>query len=235
MRAFFVAFGTVLYERVWLSYKSTFLGLALTVIGEALNYTLNTVPDPRVHALCALLTTIFIAWKDKKVKEGAAKLLGFAILFIALGAHAAGGTPTARTAQAVAANPHALEQVIAEDPNAVQPAPDPLPATPLFGGCVKNGKVCFGPSIGVVMAAVNLSTGKIEGAFSPGVGYGFTAFPGKWYSAGLSLHLVIDPGAQQASAAGVLKLINGYFRPGFSKGFIGDKGSRLLFGFGVDL
>jgi hypothetical protein len=235
MKAFFAGIGKMLLERVWLSYRSTILGLLVTVFGELLNYFYLTVPDPRIHAACALLTTIFIAWKEKKVKEGAVKLLTIAFLFCSFGALAAGGTPTARTAEAVAVNPHALEQAIAEDPGAVQPAPDPLPAVPLFGGCTKSGKLCFGPSLGIVLSAINLSTGKIEGAFSPGVGYGFTAFPGKWYSAGVSVHLVVDPGAQQASAAGVLKLINGYFRPGFSKGFIGDKSKRLLFGFGVDL
>jgi hypothetical protein len=233
LKAFFVGLFTELYHRVWLSYRSTILGIGVAAIGEALNYTYNTVPDPRIHAACALLTTIFLAWKDRKVKEGVVKLLVI-FLFVTSAAYAQ-GSPSARAhAAATGANPDALGNAIAEDPNAVQPS-DPVPASPLFGGCVAKEKVCFGPSIGVVMAAINLSTGKIEGAFSPGVGYGFTAFPGKWYSLGASLHLVIDPGAQQASAAGVLKLINGYFRPGYSKGFVGDKSDRLLFGFGVDL
>jgi hypothetical protein len=229
MRAFFVAFATVLHERVWLSYKSTFIGLGLTLIGEALNYTLNTVPDPRVHALCALLTTIFVAWKDKKVKEGSAKLLGFVIFFVALGAQAAGGTPGARTAQA-AVSGGTIADVAQSDP-----LPEPPPVTPAHSGCLKNGKLCFGPTFSLTVAAINLTTKKVEGSFAPGIGVGMTLNPGLWSSVGVDFYLNLDPGAQNASGAILVKLLNGYVRAGYSKGFIGDTSHRLLFGTGIDL
>jgi hypothetical protein len=82
---------------------------------------------------------------------------------------------------------------------------------------------------------VNLSTGKVEGAFAPGVGYGFTRNPGAWSSFGVDLYFVLDPGAQQLSTSLILKLVNGYLRVGLSKGFIGDKSIRIPVGVGVPL
>lgn len=149
---------------------------------------------------------------------------------------------------------HADEAAAAPAPNApviVTPAPkptggtladvapsDPLPTPPAsssFGGCTKSGKVCFSPSVGVSIAAINLSTKKIEAAFSPGIGYGFTVNPGKWSSFGLDAQFVLNPGAQQASASIVAKLFNGYLRAGISKGLIGDTDWRVPFALGVDL
>jgi hypothetical protein len=131
-------------------------------------------------------------------------------------------------------NPSALADAIKQDPTAVQP--DVLPAKQAFGGCVGASKnICFAPSVSLTLAAINLQTKKIEGAFSPGVGYGFLVDPGKWSSFGASFHFVLDPGAQQASAALMLSLINGYIRAGIDKGFIGDTSWRLMFGTGVPL
>jgi hypothetical protein len=114
-------------------------------------------------------------------------------------------------------------------------APSDPPPSSMFGGCLKSGKVCFSPSVSITIAALNFSTKKIEGAFSPGVGYGFTAYPGQWYSVGADAYFTLDPGAQQASISLLGKFLNGYFRVGPSKGFIGDTSWRLLFGSGVNV
>lgn len=228
VKSFLLGLWATLHERVWLSYRSTILGVLVAVLGEALNYFYLSVPDPRVHAVVALLTTVFVAWKDRKVKEGSIKLLSIGILLFSFGAWAQ--HPQARAVQA-----HALADAIEQDPNAVPPdAPLPTPE-PQFGGCVKAGKLCFGPSAAIMVAAINLRTNKIEGAFTPGVGYGITLNPGKWSSLGADLYLTVDPAAQQGSVAVLLKFINGYFRIGASKGFIGDTAWRIPLALGIPL
>jgi hypothetical protein len=134
-----------------------------------------------------------------------------------------------------APNPEALKDAVAADPGAVQPAEDPPPPAPQFGGCVKAGKICFGPTVALTVTAINLSTGKIEGAFSPGLGFGMTVNPGKWSSFGTDFYFQVDPAAQQASTAILLKFFNGYLRGGVSKGFIGDRSWRIPLAFGVNL
>jgi hypothetical protein len=142
----------------------------------------------------------------------------------------------AMTCSALAApNPEALANAVAADTGAVQPPEDPPPPAPQFGGCVNAGKVCFGPTVALTVTAINLSTGKIEGAFSPGLGFGMTVNPGKWSSFGTDFYFQVDPAAQQASTAILLKFFNGYARVGVSKGFIGDRSWRLPFAFGVNL
>ena len=228
---FFQAFGTFLYERVWLSKKSTILGLLVFALGETLNYLgqLPSIPV-NVHLVITAITSVFILWRDQAVKDG--KIALFAIIFLFLpGVAQAQGSPTARRASA-----EALAGAISQDPNAVPPDVMPAPAPSPFGGCVGVRKnVCFGPSAVVGLVAINLSSKKVEGAFSPGVGYGFTVNPGKWSSFGADAFFVVDPGAQQVSGSLVLKLINGYLRVGVSKGFIGDVSWRIPVGLGVDL
>jgi hypothetical protein len=131
-------------------------------------------------------------------------------------------------------NPEALKDAVVSDPSAVQPGADEAPpAVPQFGGCVKQGKVCFGPSVAMTLAALNLKTKTVEGAFSPGIGYGFTVNPGKWSSLGADAYFTLDPAAQRASAAVLLKFFNGYIRVGASKGIIGDVAWRIPFAFGL--
>ena len=109
------------------------------------------------------------------------------------------------------------------------------PAPPQFGGCIQSGKLCVGPSIALSLAAFNLQTGKMEAAFAPGIGYGFTYNPGTWKSLGADFYVTVDPGAQKASVSFLGKLLNGYFRPGFSKAFVSDHAWRFLFSTGIDL
>lgn len=116
------------------------------------------------------------------------------------------------------------------------PGPTAAPVTAsTFGGCVPSGKVCFGPSLAITAVAINVSKGIVEGSFTPGLGYGFSAFQGKWYSFGADVYGDVDPAHQQASVALLLKLVNGYVRIGASKGFIGDHSWRIPIGIGIDL
>jgi hypothetical protein len=137
---------------------------------------------------------------------------------------------------AAAPKPEALANAVASDPGAVQPGADiPPPPTPQFGGCVKNGKICFAPSVALTLAAINMKTKTIEGAFSPGVGYGFTVNPGKWSSFGAAAYFTADPAAQRASGALLLSFFNGYLHVGASKGILGDVAWRIPLALGMGL
>lgn len=222
------AIGSFLYQRVWLSKKSTILGLLVYALGEVIIYFQGPSASPYARLVAGLVAAPFLAWKDKAVKDGSIALL--AILLFASGANAQGSPAARRNAQALA-------QAIESDPTAVQPGADvPPPPEPQFGGCVGAKKnMCFGPSASMTIAAINLDTKKIEGAFSPGIGYGFTLNPGKWSSLGADAYFTVDPAAQKASAAILLKFFNGYLRAGVSKGFIGDTAWRIPVAFGVPL
>lgn len=116
-----------------------------------------------------------------------------------------------------------------------QPGPTAPPVTASsFGGCPSQW-VCLGPSVAITAVAINLSTKKVEGAFSPGLGYGFTAHGGQWYAFGADIYGTVDPAAQQVSLTLMGKFLNGYLRVGVSKGFIGDQSWRIPIAFGVDL
>jgi len=131
-------------------------------------------------------------------------------------------------------NPEALKDAVASDPTAVQPGADtPPPPPPQFGGCIRNGKLCFGPSIALTVAAINLKTKVIEGAFSAGLGYGLTLNKGKWSSIGADAYFNLDPAAQRASASFMVSLMNGYLRVGLSKGIIGDVAWRVPLAIGL--
>jgi hypothetical protein len=231
MKAIFVAIGTFLYERVWLSRKSTILGLLVYILGEVIIYFQGPSASPYARLIAGLVAAPFLAWKDKAVAEGAIKLIAL-FLFVSFGAQAAAGTPSGRTAEA--ASQLGIKGTLA-DVAPSDPLPTPAVVAPKFGGCTKTGAVCFGPSVAVSMVAINFSSKKIEGAFAPGLGYGFTWKPGAWDSFGADAFFVLDPGAQQASASVVFKLVNGYLRVGISKGFIGDTSWRMPVGVGVDL
>lgn len=72
----FKAFFVGLYHRLWLSYRSTLLGLLVAAAAESLAYFGSTqgVP-PYIHALIGLVAAPFLMWKDQAVKDGTIKLL----------------------------------------------------------------------------------------------------------------------------------------------------------------
>lgn len=122
---------------------------------------------------------------------------------------------------------------LTDDPPPVV-VPAPLPAGPVIGGCFGALKQwCVAPAAAVSVIAINLSKGIIEGGFSPGAGLGLTYNTGQWYSVGLNLLLNMDVGAQNFNGAAMGSFLNGWLRVGYSKGFIGDRSGRMLFGIGI--
>ena len=71
----FKTFLVGLYQRLWKSYRSTLLGIAVAAATEMIAY--GSTPDvpPWVHMLAGVLTVPFLAWKDQAVKDGTIKLL----------------------------------------------------------------------------------------------------------------------------------------------------------------
>lgn len=252
----FEAFLVAFCHRVILSYKSTFLGLlvaaAVMLIGAAQSY-----PNHYVQVAAGLILIPFLSWRDQKVKDGTLKLFILAaIFFLPLAARAetfhpvttedvpdgllvfhplaSGGyfaiVPANFEQDATPAKP--VTGTLAD----VLPSDDPAPPTkPQIGGCFASGKHCIGPAIALSLGAINLSKKQVEGAFSPGVGLQLTLNSGQWYSVGIGAYFNLDAGAQNASAASMVSLLNGYLKVGYSKGFIGDTSARLLFGTGIDL
>ena len=230
-------------KRLFASYKSTLLGLAVAIAVEVVSYfatgTGPSAAPPWVHILASLVLAPLLAWKDKAVKDGEINVIqlpppkGFVHLTVMLALAAGLLLATAAKAATATPDPDAIAKAVASDPAAVQPE-DPQPAPSKFGGCVgKRGNICFAPSGSITFAAINLSTKKVEAAFSAGLGYGVTINPGKWDSFGFAAHFVVDPGVQQVSATGMLKLINDYVHVGVSKGLIGDLSWRIPIAFGA--
>lgn len=221
-KALFAAIGAFLYDRVWLSKKSTILGILVYGAGEALIYFQGPNANPHTRLVAGLIATPFLAWKDKALKEGVIKMSIILLFFSAFGANAQ--TPAARAARAAAVEEAPL------------PPEEPPPAPSKFGGCTKSGKICFGPSLALAVSAINITKKTVEGAFKPGLGFGMTVNPGKWSSYGVDFYLTLDPGpTQTASGALMIKFLNGYARAGISKGFIGDTALRIPIAVGVDL
>lgn len=114
-------------------------------------------------------------------------------------------------------------------------------ASPEFGGCIRNGAVCFGPSATVTVGQFNFSTSKFSGGIVPGVGYGATYAPTEWYATGLAGYLAFTVGRgepNQAIPSLMLSFAN-YLRLGAGVSVTETSGPvetqwRLLFGLGSD-
>lgn len=224
-KALLAAVGAFLYERVWISKKSTILGLLVYAAGEVLIYFQGPTANPYARLIAGLIAAPFLAWKDKASAAGTIKLT---IVLLFFGSNAAfAQTPAARAARANA--------IVEGEPVAVPPE-EPLPPSTRFGGCTRSGKICFGPSLALAVSAINLTKKSVEGSFKPGLGFGMTVNPGRWSSYGVDFYLTLDPGpTQTASGALMIKFLNGYARAGISKGFIGDTSLRIPIAVGVDL
>lgn len=160
--------------------------------------------------------------------------IALASSFLSFAAHADATPSTSASSASSSASPAPVKQALP----LVAPS-DPLPSQPVtassFGGCTVDGKWCFGPSVAITAAAINLTKKSVEGAFAPGLGYGLQLNKGQWYSVGADFYADINPATQQVSLAVMLKLVNGYLRIGASKGFIGDTAWRIPIGIGVDI
>lgn len=124
---------------------------------------------------------------------------------------------------------------LVESSNPVVPPPPQPVTTSTFGGCNKLGTFCYGPWVSISLMDINLTTGKIEPSFAPGVGYGFTMFKGQPYSVGFALLGNANPANQQASLAGLFSFFNGYVDLGPAKSFINDHSWRLLVGINLPI
>ena len=118
-----------------------------------------------------------------------------------------------------------------------------------FGGCIRGGSICFGPSATVTVGQFNFATSKFSGGIVPGVGYGATYMQSEWYATGLAGYLAFTVGKgepNQAIPSLMLSFAN-YLRLGagvsITEGICppGTKDCpvetqwRLLFGVGSDI
>lgn len=220
------AIGIFLRDHVWKSYKSTLLGLVVSAATDLL-LQLQHSQDPKWHLVAALILAPFLAWKDKAVADGTVKLPGAGTPGGSGAGPGAGGAAVLVLLSSLALGTGAL----AEDKSVVATPPP----SRIYGGCFAGGKVCVAPSASLTMVAINLSTKVVEGAFSPGIGVGFTAYPDQWFAFGADGFLSLDPGANKATVAFMGKFLSGYLRVGVSKGLIGDSSWRIPVAFGVDL
>lgn len=110
-----------------------------------------------------------------------------------------------------------------------------------FGGCIRNGAVCFGPSATVTVGQFNFATSKFTGGIVPGVGYGATYAPTEWYATGLAgyLSFTVGQGAPNEAIPSLMLSFANYVRVGAGVSITETEGPvdtqwRLLFGVGSD-
>lgn len=110
-----------------------------------------------------------------------------------------------------------------------------------FGGCFAGGKLCAGPSATITVGEFNLATQKFSGGVSPGIGYGMTYAPERWYATGLAGYLAFSVGGAQPNSARPALLLSfaNYLRLGVGLAVTErDVGTlkqwSLLFGIGSD-
>jgi hypothetical protein len=65
MKAFLLAVWTFIHERVWLSKKSTILGILVYALGEVIIYFQGPAASPYARLVAGLVAAPFLAWKDK--------------------------------------------------------------------------------------------------------------------------------------------------------------------------
>lgn len=106
----------------------------------------------------------------------------------------------------------------------------------LVGGCNAKGTICAGPSVAISPAAWDLTHHTVVASLSPGLGYGVTFWPDRWYSCGLDYFLTMQSGPVSGiSQALMAKAANGYLRVGIARQlFDGRKTWLVPVGIGVD-
>lgn len=114
-------------------------------------------------------------------------------------------------------------------------------ASPEFGGCIRDGAICFGPSATVTVGQFNFATSKFSGGIVPGVGYGATYAPNEWYATGLAGYLAFTVGKGEPNEAipSLMLSFANYVRVGAGVSITETAGPvetqwRLLFGLGSD-
>lgn len=107
-----------------------------------------------------------------------------------------------------------------------------------FGGCFAGEQLCAAPAVAVTVGEYNLTTGRFAGGVSPGIGYGLTYRPDRWYATGLAAYLAFSVGGSEPNSAAPALLLSfaNYVRLGVGM-LIREQAApewRLLFGIGVD-
>jgi hypothetical protein len=120
-------------------------------------------------------------------------------------------------------------------------------AGPQFGGCIvwedeakTSCKIETGPSVAVTVG--KYQEGKFSAGLLPGIGYGATLYPERWYAVGLALYGQLQVGGSEPSSgafSGLLSFAN-YVRLGGGKTWVEQSSGPakgpwcLLFGLGTD-
>ena len=112
-----------------------------------------------------------------------------------------------------------------------------------FGGCWSSGVYCAGPSATITVGELNLAEQKFSGGVSPGIGYGVTWQPAKWYSTGLAAYLDFSVGGSKPNRARPALMLSfaNYVRIGAALSITERTGQgmlaqwSLLFGIGSDI
>jgi hypothetical protein len=127
-----------------------------------------------------------------------------------------------------------------------QDAPAPVNATApsaepqrLVGGCLKGGRICFGPAIAISTAAWDITHRRVITSLSPGLGYGVTFNQGKWDAFGFDFYVSLKSGGplEGLTFGGMAKFASGYIRVGFMREILvaGPATSSVPISFGIDL
>ena|SRR5713101_3718817 len=110
------------------------------------------------------------------------------------------------------------------------------PPTRTFGGCNKPGTLCFGPAALLSVTAYNLTDKTVEASFSPGLGYGFTAYPNKWYAVGVDVFVSMKTGPYSTISYSVIAKFANYLRIGVAREVVGgNKSWYIPLGVGLDI
>ena len=90
-------------------------------------------------------------------------------------------------------------------------------ASPEFGGCVLDGKLCFGPAAAVTVG--KYQGGKFSAGIMPGACYEAVAYPDRWYSFGISGcgQLEVGGSAPNSGGGSLLASFANWFRGGISR------------------
>lgn len=109
---------------------------------------------------------------------------------------------------------------------------------PVYGGCLKGGATCIGPSVGVSLLSIDLKKGTTTGTFSPGMGLSATWWTGKWYQLGAGGYFNLRDASdgQHVVLSGVLTFLRfAHVGLGYQLGSEKAQKPLLLVGLNTDL
>lgn len=218
MNDFFKNLGAQLKARFVTSWRTTLAGLLI----DAAVVSFDVAANSRLTWLSAIGVTVgslLKLYREQRAKQLPSTLATpLLVLCAALLAASAGA--------ARAADDGALPVALTDSPVASQ-----------LGGCNASGKLCWGPEVSISLVAINLRTGKVEGSFAPGLGYGVTIWKGTNHELGLGGYAAFKFGPSDNEAMfSLIGSFNNYLRFGFSRVPIGLRQDNYFsLGFGSSL